>query len=97
MLKTFTLIDVFRIMQVSPLKEDTWPAGAACRIEYEKVYGHPPEKELRTKTQGCGSHCFAVYPWEFFGAASEIVQALHLERQSQMDLFQKPQGGQDVG
>ncbi len=84
MLKSFTLSDVFVIMEVAPLKEEAWPAGAAIRAAYEKTYGHPPVKD-------------DIYPWEFFGEASEIVQALHLERQSQMDLFPKPQGGQDIG
>lgn len=85
--RTFTLIDVFRLLKIEPLKESTWPAGAACRDAFEKVYGHPPEKELRTKTAGVGSHCFAVYPWEFFGKAAEIVKMFNLERERQLQLL----------
>jgi hypothetical protein len=83
----FTLIDVFRSLQMEPLKESTWPAGAACRELYRSTYGCLPDKELRKKTNAEGSHCFAIYPQEFFNAATGIVQQYARERERQMRLI----------
>jgi len=83
----FTLIDVFRSLQMEPLKESTWPAGAACRELYQKTYGCLPDKGLRTKASGAGSHCFAIYPQEFLNSATGIVKQYARERERQMKLI----------
>lgn len=39
-----------------------WRVGAAIRNKWEELTGVLPEKDLRRKTSGGGSHCMAVYP-----------------------------------
>ncbi len=39
-----------------------WRVGAAIRNKWEELTGVLPEKDLRRKTSGHGSHCMAVYP-----------------------------------
>ncbi len=57
-----TIIDVAREMGIEINPELTWAVGAIVRDEYIAEYGESPIKDLRKKTHGAGSHCFAVYP-----------------------------------
>ena len=73
---TFTVIDVFRHLDLEPDPEDTWAAGARLRDMYEDAAGKLPDKALRPKTSGTGSHCFAVYPPKWWDKAVEIVMLI---------------------
>jgi hypothetical protein len=46
-----------------------------------------PDKELRGKTKGPGSHCFAVYPESFVPTIDAIIDKFRLMSASQKDLF----------
>ncbi len=88
-MKGITIIDVCRALSVDPEPRLTWPVGNAVRDLYEGRYGALPEKALRTKTAGTGSHCFAIYPEDMRGDIERIIRLHDWERQSQCDLFQQ--------
>ena len=56
-----------------PDKHLAWAIGNLVRDAYWKQYGTLPEKGLRDKTSGKGSHCFALYPDEFLPAVDAIL------------------------
>lgn len=74
----FTVIERIRDHRCEPTPELSWAIGAAVRDAYERQHGALPEKVLRPKTSGTGSHCFAWYPDSFRETADRIVRA-HLE------------------
>ena len=86
--QTFTLIDVFRVLQREPEPRITWAAGAALRERWREGHdGEYPTKALRPKTAGAGSHCFAVYPMYFWPLAEQLVRDLAEQESAQLDLF----------
>ena len=82
-----TIIDVMRELRIEPTPELSWSIGAAVRDYFERLYGRLPEKELRTKTSGGGSHCFAIYPQEMKSKIINIIHLHQLESQRQGELF----------
>jgi hypothetical protein len=73
-----TVGEVMQAMGIKPIKEITWPVGAAVRKLYEERYGIAPRKALRTKTSGTGTHDFAVYPPALVPDIEKIVRT-HVE------------------
>ena len=85
-----TIIDVCRDLDVEPYNEMTWSVGNIVRDYYEARYGALPEKDLRTKTSGGGSHCFAVYPEHMRATIERVILAHQTERARQGELFPTP-------
>lgn len=83
-----TVVDVFKAMGLSPTVQMTWAVGAAVRDRYQERFGHLPEKVLRTKTSGSGSHCFAVYPPSWRPVIVECISRVNAARAAQPDLFE---------
>jgi len=79
--------DVMRDIGFEWRPADAWTIGAAVREAYAREYGVLPKKELRPKTSGAGSHCFAIYPESFRERIVEIVEMYGAARDSQPDLF----------
>jgi hypothetical protein len=82
-----TIIDVCRDERIEPVPELTWAVGARVREIYEMRYGMLPAKDLRTKTGGGGSHCFAIYPENMRATIVKILHEFNTERQRQGELF----------
>jgi hypothetical protein len=82
-----TVIDVMRDLGLEPTPEVTWPVGAIVRDLYEQRYGCLPEKKLRPKTSGEGTHCFAVYPTSMRPEIEKVIRAHQTEAARQMVLF----------
>jgi len=85
-----TVLDVAREIGMKPSSQEAWEIGAAVRDAYEKAVGSLPIKALRQKTNGEGSHCFAVYPEEFRPMIEAAIHRLCADRDAQIDLFRKP-------
>lgn len=85
--RDFTIIDVFRFLNLELMPADTWEAGAKLRDLYLSRVGKLPEKELRPKTGGTGTHCFAVYPPLWWDDAVSIANAITTQKANQMSLF----------
>jgi len=84
-----TVIDVFRDLRVVTDPKKTWAAGAAARDHWQEVTGMRPMTPLRSKTNGPGSHCMAVYPRAvMYEKISEIIRSLETEAQKQGELFE---------
>lgn len=81
-----TIIDVCRRLQIEPDKSITWPAGDEAQRRWRAEHGEEPRKELRRKTSGQGSHCFAVYPISWEPVLREIILALAFEPQRQFEM-----------
>ena len=86
-MKAVTVLDVARSMGVDLDKSTAWSVGAAVRRLYEAEVGELPPKDLRTKTAGSGSHCFAVYPPEWRDRIAEIIMSHRVEEARQTSLF----------
>jgi hypothetical protein len=82
-----TVVDVCRRMGVEPETDLMWSVGNAVRRRYEARYGRLPPKQLRQKTGGGGSHCFAIYPHEWEPVIAEVIRAHGGQKQRQGDLF----------
>lgn len=82
-----TIIDVFKAMGLEPSSELTWSVGAAVRDRYQEAHGKLPEKELRAKTSGAGSHCFAVYPENWRHVIEDCISRVNTAKAAQPDLF----------
>jgi len=78
----FTVIDVIRQLGFEPERKLSWACGDATRNRYIEDYGYPPQKLLRKKTNGLGTHCFAVYPHAFLPVAKDVVSRLCEEFQA---------------
>lgn len=79
-----TVVDVMRDMKIEITPELSWTVGTAVReLWMQQNGGLLPEKELRTKTSGHGSHCFAVYPESFRGKIEGIVRYYKTEKTRQ--------------
>ncbi len=73
-----TVIDRLRALGLEAGKRTRWELGAAVRQAWLHEHGELPVKELRTKSSGAGSHCFALYPPEFIPTIDRIVRAAGL-------------------
>lgn len=82
-----TVLDVFRDLGFEPVPDDTWAVGAAMQKRYSEVVGKQPDKELRPKTGGGGSHCFAVYPASWRPEIERLVRLTASQRAKQGKLF----------
>jgi hypothetical protein len=82
-----TIVDVMRDEGYEPLPEVTWPLGNMAREYYEQQCGELPLKQLRTKTYGHGSHCFAVYPEWMREPITRMIRQFKTESARQMELF----------
>lgn len=78
-----TVIDVCRAMRVEITPQVSWSVGAQARGLYAQRTGRLPEKDLRQKTSGGGSHCFAVYPDWMRPEIEQIIRAHKVEDQRQ--------------
>jgi hypothetical protein len=54
--------DVARERGIELSNEQAWAWGSGMRGVWLWEVGTPPLKELRSKRDGTGSHCFALYP-----------------------------------
>jgi hypothetical protein len=86
-MRSITIIDVCRALRIEPEPRLTWPVGAAVRVLYETRHGALPQKALRTKTSGAGSHCLAVYPESMWGDIERIIRLHDGESRRQGDMF----------
>lgn len=85
--ESITIVDVFRELGFEPIPEDTWAVGSAMQKLYTEIVGKQPDKELRTKTCGGGSHCFAVYPSSWRTEIEHLVKVVASNRAKQGNLF----------
>jgi hypothetical protein len=87
----FTVVDLIRTLGYEVENELSWTAGNQLRDAWIARTGELPEKRLRQKTAGKGSHCFAIYPHAFHSEALEIVrkiaEQIYSERARQLGLF----------
>lgn len=84
---SITVMDVFRELQIEPEPSVSWSVGAAVRRLYESETGSLPPKELRPKTSGGGSHCFAAYPDSWRPRIVAAIQSHQTQTARQGDLF----------
>jgi hypothetical protein len=61
-----TVPQVAHAMGVELSNKVAWSVGSEIASLYFKQFGEQPPKDNRPKTNGQGSHCFALYPpsWE---------------------------------
>ena len=83
-----TVIQRLRELKFDATKRQRWEIGAQVRERWRDLHeGELPEKELRRKTCGEGSHCFAVYPKWFLKEIDSIIERHRLQSQRQQELF----------
>lgn len=82
-----TIIQVARAIGIELTPSLSWSIGARVREMYAIEFGELPEKALRQKTSGTGSHCFAVYPPEYRARIEQAIHAVNAEASGQGRLF----------
>lgn len=88
MTERITVTQVARAMGIDLDNRVSWAVGTVMANLHVERFGEQPPKELRPKTNGPGSHCFATYPptWE---AEIRSVITSHLDAaRNQGDLFE---------
>jgi hypothetical protein len=82
-----TVIEVAAEMGVELPKKTAWSVGTAVATAYRSVYGAQPIKNNRPKTNGGGSHCFALYPQTFVPIIQEAIERAGAEKDRQARLL----------
>ena len=82
-----TVIEVAESMGVELPKKAAWEVGSAVAAAYRSVYGTQPIKDLRPKSNGGGSHCFAIYPAPFVPIIQEAIERAGAEKDRQSKLL----------
>jgi hypothetical protein len=83
-----TVVDVCRAMRVEPDKHLMWSVGNAMSRSWHKEHGDWPPSALRSKTNGGGSHRFAVYPEGRRAQIELLIRAHQPKPVLQLDLFE---------
>lgn len=82
-----TVIERLKERRLTMSKQQRWQLGAAARDRFIELTGRAPRKELRTKTSGAGSHCFAIYPREFEVELDALIDSYKAADDAQKKLF----------
>ena len=86
-MRKITILDVCREMGVDLEPKAAWSAGSTMAEMWKDETGELPEKQLRTKTCGTGSHCFAVYPESWRERIREVIERVGYVQKAQLNLF----------
>lgn len=82
-----TVPQVARLMGVTLDNRTSWAVGSEMASVYQQEFGEQPPKDNRPKTNGAGSHCFALYPAKWEQKIRSVIES-HLEQQArQTDMF----------
>ena len=82
-----TVPQVARLMGVVLDNRTSWSVGSEMAHTYQQEFGENPTKDNRPKTNGSGSHCFALYPAKWEQKIRDVIES-HIEQQGkQNDLF----------
>jgi hypothetical protein len=87
---SITVIDVMREERVDITPSLSWAVGEETRDLWFSIHGELPPKELREKTNGKGTHCFAVYPDAMRPHIVRIIRKHQTEPARQGELFGVP-------
>ena len=82
-----TVMQVFKSLGVNPEPTISWSVGSRMAQLWRDAEGREPTKELRPKTTGGGSHCFAIYPFDWRPAIERVIRETTDIAKSQGDLF----------
>lgn len=82
-----TVPQVCRDMGLETDKNVMWSVGDIMQKRYADKFGHQPNKDNRPKTNGRGSHCFALYPEEWREDIANEIKKFDNFRLKQDDLF----------
>lgn len=82
-----TVIEVAESMGLELPKKTAWAVGTAVATAYRSVYGSQPIKNNRPKTNGGGSHCFALYPETFVPVIKDAIVRAGAEKDRQAKLL----------
>lgn len=85
-MQDFTVIDLAQHLKIETSNEAMWELGALVRDRWFSECGKLPNKDLRKKKNGAGSHCYAVYPESFWKTAKEIGKRYGGIRKMQIEL-----------
>lgn len=84
---SFTVPELVRLLGVEASDDLHWSIGNAAQRRFAAAYGRQPPKDNFPKTNGGGSHCFAVYPDDFRPVVEELIREHKTEESRQADLF----------
>ena len=82
-----SLHDVAERLGVQLTNGQAWEVGQTVARRWADCVGRQPRKDLRTKKNGAGSHCFAVYPPEWATVLEGVIKAVQPALRGQRDLF----------
>ena len=82
-----TIIQVAKSIGVDLDNTTAWSIGSEMAASYVDAFGQQPPKELRPKTSGHGSHCFAIYPSDWRAKIIDAIKQRQVIAKSQKNLF----------
>lgn len=85
--RKITVMQVFAAMGINPNPSVSWSVGSQVATMYANQYGEQPPKDNRPKTNGQGSHCFALYPYSWREKIEEVIAMTQAADDSQLGLF----------
>lgn len=83
-----TVPQVARAMGVELDNRAAWAIGSQVASLYAERVGTQPPKDNRPKTNGGGSHCFALYPPAWESTIRSVIEGHQDAERSQGDLFE---------
>ena len=85
---SITVVEVMRDMGIEVTSKLSWEIGNVVRdLWMTQHHGALPDKELRTKTSGHGSHFLAVYPENWRDRIEDVVRFHRAQKARQGTLF----------
>ena len=82
-----TVMQVFASLGLTPTNNQSWAVGLRVQAEYSKEFLEQPPKDNRPKTDGKGSHCFALDPRTWQPRIEAHIQAVMQDDRNQGDMF----------
>lgn len=82
-----TLMQVFASLGIQPTASQSWSVGNRVAAMYVDEFGEQPPKDNRPKTNGSGSHCFALYPSTWQDRIAGVIKDVVALERSQGDFF----------
>ena len=86
--RMITVMQVFSSLGHNPDPATSWSVGSQVASMYFRRHGRQPHKDNRRKTNGTGTHCFALYPeGEWRPVIEDVIRRTIEIDASQGDLF----------
>jgi hypothetical protein len=74
MKRTWSIPEIYKEMHITVDQRTAWTIGNEVKEQWIAAKGYLPDKELRPKSNGKGTHVLAVYPEEWLERIKDVIR-----------------------